>query len=277
MSGRPANELDCLTRVFEDTTMIAERNFKLWDGIYGSFADAPASGPGFAGPAWEEHSLETARATLAQIAAGQPIDYSLKQRNAVLPILVAGLLSHQSQTTVLDFGGGLGVGFMVLMDEIKSPLSRVHYHIVELERICRAGANLFAAQPAPVFHDRLPAGKNFDIVYSSSVMQYIDDWRGKVAELAAFQARFLVFSDAFVGDFPTYATLQNYYGSKIPHWFLNFRDFVAAVESRGYSLVLRSECSPKILGRHGSLPMGNFPAELRVPASSHLLFQRNSA
>jgi hypothetical protein len=71
--------------------------------------------------------------------------------------------------------------------------------------------------------------------------------------------------------------LQSYYGSSIRHWFFNSAIFVAEVERHGYRLALRSTCDAKILGQYGPLPMDNFPAELRLPHTTHLLFQRVGA
>ena len=58
------------------------------------------------------------------------------------------------------------------------------------------------------------------------------------------------------------------------HAAINARDFVGEVERTGYRLALKCDCSVKILDAHGPLPMEHFPAELRIPSSSHLLFCR---
>ena len=77
------------------------------EGIYASFNEAPTVGPGFAGSTWGERSIEAARDAAAKLAAGETIDYSLRQRNQLLPIVVAMLVTQQSHVSVLDFGGGL--------------------------------------------------------------------------------------------------------------------------------------------------------------------------
>jgi putative methyltransferase (TIGR04325 family) len=184
------------------------------------------------------------------------------------------LLRESERVSVLDFGGGLGTGYMMLAATVPDARARADYRVVEVDSICRAGRALFAGKPGPVFLDELPSGGRFDLVHTASAIQYVGDWRAVVRRLASYQATHLAFSDIFVGSFESFVTLQNYYGSRIRHWFLNLGEFVGEVERTGYRLALKCDCNVKILDAHGPLPMDHFPAELRIPSSSHLLFCR---
>jgi putative methyltransferase (TIGR04325 family) len=254
--------------------MTVARGFEVWEGVYRSFAEAQASGPGFDGDVWRERSLKSALEAIAQAETGAPIEYSSRQRNALLPVIAATVLRERERVSILDFGGGLGTGFIVLAATVPEARARADYRIVEIDGICRAGRALFAGKPGPLFLDELPADGRFDLVHAASAIQYVEDWRGIVQRLASYQATYLTFSDIFVGRFESFVTLQNYHGSRIRHWFLNLREFVGEVERTGYRLALKSDCSVKILDVHGPLPMDHFPAELRIPSSSHLLFCR---
>jgi putative methyltransferase (TIGR04325 family) len=256
--------------------MSTDPNFRVWEGVYRSFAEAPAAGPGFDGPLWQERSIAAACETLALAKARSPIDYALRQRNAVLPTLVASLLAGQERVDILDFGGGLGTGYMVLMKTMPEAVNRVRYTVVEVESIAGVGRQFFAGGPGPQFRSTLPDGLRFDIVHAASVLQYIEDWEGLTARLAGYGARFLSLADVFAGDFAAYVTTQHYYESRIPHWFLNAAQFTAAIEKTGYKLSLRSECDAKILGQYGPLQMDNFPPELRIAHTSNFLFARRS-
>jgi putative methyltransferase (TIGR04325 family) len=251
---------------------IAPAPFNVWEGVYTSFAEAPAVGPGFDGPIWRERSIQAARQAAAQVQARQPLDYSLRQRNAVLPPVVATMLSGQSRVSILDFGGGLGTGYVALTGTIPEAIDRLDYCIVDVDGIVEAGRQLFDGKKGPAFQSELPGPGRFDILHASSVVQYIDDWRSLLACLARYNARFLSLADMFVGDFKSFVTLQNYYGSKIPHWFLNVHEFLAEVERNGYKLLLRLDCDAKIMGRYGPLPMENFPSSLRLSNTSSFLF-----
>jgi putative methyltransferase (TIGR04325 family) len=256
--------------------MSADPGFRVWEGVYGSFAEAPAAGPGFDGPLWRDRSIAAARETLAQAEAGEPIDYALRQRNAVLPTLTATLLTAQERVGILDFGGGLGTGYMVLIKTMPEAVARVGYTVVDVDSIADVGREIFSGRSAPAFRSALPDGSRFDIVHAASVLQYIEDWRGMLAQLAGYGARFLSLADIFAGDFKTYVSTQHYYASRIPHWFFNAGEFVAAVEKTGYRLALRSECDAKVLGQYGPLQMDNFPAALHVTHTSNFLFTRRS-
>jgi putative methyltransferase (TIGR04325 family) len=263
--SRPASEPSSETIVTAD--------FNVWEGVYASFAEAPAIGPGFDGPVWRERSIQAARQAAAQVQGRQPLDYALRQRNAVLPPVVATMLTQQSRVSILDFGGGLGTGYFVLTGTIPEAAGRLDYSIVDVDGIAVAGRQLFDGKQGPTFQSELPGAARFDIVHASSVFQYIDDWRSLLARLARHNARFLILADMFVGDFESFVTLQNYYGSKIRHWFLNIREFLAEVERNGYKLALRVDCDAKIAGRYGPLPMGNFPSSLRLSNTSSFLFR----
>ncbi len=251
-----------------------DSDFNVWDGIYGSFAEAPSVGPGFDGSVWRDRSLQAAREALEQAQTGQPLDYALRQRNALLPTLAATILVEQPRVSILDFGGGLGTGFVVLASTLRQAAGRIDYSVVEVDSICRTGREIFAGGRGPAFHSTIPAETALDIVHAASVMQYIENWQSLVARLAAYCAPYLSLADVFIGEFKTYVTLQNYYGSRIRHWFFNADDFIDEVERNGYSLVLRSHCDARILGKYGALPMDNFPPELRLANTSNLLFRR---
>lgn len=248
-------------------------DFAVWEGIYPSFAAAPAEGPGFQGAIAQERAVKAAHDVLTQIAAGGPLDYSLRQRNALLPVIAAMLLDGRASVRILDFGGGAGTGYMLLTAAVPDALARIEYDVLDLEPICEVGRALFAGRPGPQFHAQWPAGGGYDHVHTASTIQYVEDWRSVIGRLAGYGASQIAFSDAFVGPFPSYVTLQSYYGSRIRHWMFNQDEFIAEVERHGYVLSMRCPCDARILGAYGPLPMHNLPPERRIAHSSHLLFR----
>jgi putative methyltransferase (TIGR04325 family) len=258
-----------------DAAMAARDGFAVWEGVYASFAEAPAEGPGFDGPQWRARSVAAARQALAAIARGEALDYSLTQRNAALPPLVAILLTRQPRVRVLDFGGGPGLGYLVLKRAMSDALARIDHVVVDSPAICETGAALFGAE-GPAFRESIPSHESFDIAHAASVLQYVGDWQGAIASLAASRPAMLSFGDIFAGTFDSCVTLQNYYGSRIRHWLFNLDDFVGAVESNGYRLTMRLPCHVEVLGRRGPLPMDHLPADMRIAHTHHLLFARES-
>jgi len=246
--------------------------FNVWEGVYPTFGEAPVVGLGFDDPFWRSSSSSAARAAQADLVAGRPLDASLQQRNSVLAAVCATLLATKSRIRILDFGGGPAFGFLVLQAAIPDAVERVDYHIVEVAGVCEEAARMFDGHVAPTFHTTLPEARDFDIIFTASAIQYIADWKSICQRLAAFRAPYLLFSDLYAGEAPAFTTLQRYYESRIAHWMLNEREFVAVIEAAGYAMRLRTPCNVKILGVDGDAPMTNFPLPLRIKNSKHMLF-----
>lgn len=251
---------------------MAAADFCVWEGVYPSFAEAPVVGPGFSGAIWVERNAREAHDAAASLSSGRPFDYALRQRYAVLPVLAAQALRAQEQVSVLDFGGGLGAGYLLTLACVPTASQRLRYTIVEVDSVCRSAEDIFPSGKGPRYLADLPASGPFDIVHTASTMQYVGDWQAVVARLAGLEARTLIFADMFAGEIESYVTLQNYYGSRIAHWLLNKDEFVASVERHGYTLTSRTLCDAKVLGRFGALPMDNLPPGRRLAYTSHFVF-----
>ena len=85
---------------------------------------------------------------------------------------------------------------------------------------------------------------------------------------------FIFLSDTFVGDIPTYISLQNYYGSKIPHWFINFKEFNQIFMNNGYKLVSKKKTIATRLGYKKILPMRNFKKKYKLANTFNLLYEK---
>jgi len=108
---------------------------------------------------------------MAQADRNEPLDLSLRQRYEFLPALTAMLLENQARVQILDFGGGLGIGFLLLTKALRTLSDRVDYSVVEFADTCCAGKELFAGRKTTVFYDSLPDSITFDIVQAASVLQ----------------------------------------------------------------------------------------------------------
>ncbi|MBI4031692.1 MAG: hypothetical protein HY370_08430, partial [Proteobacteria bacterium] len=117
-------------------------------------------------------------------------------------------------------------------------------------------------------------GKSADIVHLGSTLQYIDDWRKLLTDLATqFQPDFFVLSDLLVGDMPSFVTAQNYYGQTIPARFINvgeFLDFWA--EKMPYRLVYRSLYQP--LSSDDYFSQSGLPETHRIKKPCNLVFAK---
>jgi len=249
-------------------------DFYIWEGVYRSFSEAPSVGPGFSGPEHRRRAVESAREAIDAVKRGVPMRRFLTQRTTVLPAVVASTLTGLAKISVLDFGGGLGIGYLTLLETIPGVVERLEYHIVDLPVVCDAGRELFASAKGLAFHDELPdPAKKFDVVYSSSAIQYVEDWQAILRALTAYRAPAFLLSDVFAGDIPTYCSLQNYYDSKIVQWFHNLGDMTDTLSSAGYWLGLKTHVAIERKGRSNGLEMQNLPEQCRLPETLTLLFQ----
>lgn len=252
----------------------ATKPFFVWEGVYESFplAAQKAQGEGFSGSTYRERSSAVARECLAALAQDTPIPQFHKQRSTLLPCTAAMIVSVKGGVRILDFGGGLGIGYMTLQESMRESLHTINYSILEVPSVARMGEEMLGDKVN--YLSRLEGAGKFDLIHAASSLQYVEDWRGLIHTFAALEAEYLLLSDIFAGNFVSFATLQNYYESKIPHWFLNLDELIEALRGAGYDLLMKTYAASR---RHESvdiLPMENFPQGLRLSQSLHLLLQK---
>jgi putative methyltransferase (TIGR04325 family) len=255
------------------TTIKPGETFHIWEGIYDSYqaAAADAVGPGFSGDTYRSRSLTSAQECLAALQAGRPIPVFHKQRSTLLPVTVAMMLNGRDKLKVLDFGGGLGIGYMTLAESMPDDLARIEYNIVELPEVAGAGRELHGG--AVRYLSELPSS-GIDLVHSASALQYVGEWESLLAKLAEPKPEYMLLSDVFAGPITSFGTLQNYYGSRIPHWFLNLQELLDGCARIGYRLAMKNYATSRRLAAEDFLPMENFPASHRLAQTLHLLLRR---
>jgi len=251
-----------------------QNTFNIWDGIYGTFQEAKAEtlGLGFSGDIYLAKALAAANECFGYLQAKKPIPQFHKQRSNLLPPIAA--LVMKERVSILDFGGGLGIGFMTLLESLPEAADKVSYTIVEVPEVCKAGEKLHGGEGGGVTYlSSIPILTTFDIVHAASSLQYVEKWKEWVSAITKVSPKYILLSDVFAGEFTPYVTLQNYYGSRIPHWFLNFDELSDTFDSCGYQLIMKSSVSSRRLNQFDTLPMNNFPEPLRLSESFHLLFK----
>ncbi len=255
-------------------TADTRKPFHIWEGIYPDFASAAqhARGPGFSGRIYLERSFQTASECLTCLEAKRPIPAFHKQRSTHLPLTVAMMLEHRERLKVLDFGGGFGIGYLTLLESLVREIDRVDYAIVELPEVCERASALHAGRIS--YRTQAPSEGGVDLLHAASSLQYVEDWPGWVASMTSLSPEYILLSDVFAGDIHPYVTLQNYYESRIPHWFLALDALVAVFARQGYTLMLKNFATSQRLDAVDTLPMGNFPEECRLDQTLHLLLRR---
>jgi putative methyltransferase (TIGR04325 family) len=236
-----------------------------WKGVYAGFREVPAAGAGHATAA---HIERTARMTREVRESGAiPAEYGL------LPLVATLAARDAPRISVLDVGGGLGIGYVALRASAPA-LPKVEYVVVDVPEVCAAGAAFFADDRAITFQSALPGDEavgTFDLVQFCSSLQYVEDYAAMLARVCAYRARFIYLLKIPVGGFPTFATGQyNLPDSVVPVWFFNEAELVRLLAHGGYRLVYR--------GTHDRVyDTTNFDPAHRVRQYAHLLFSRDGA
>lgn len=257
-------------------THMAHETLNIWEGIYKNFEEAGGSTDVFAEPLWVERSGQKARRRQQESRLPGFTPPGTGTTAYALQPVVALLQARLGFVRVLDFGGCVGFSFPSLVSSLASP-NDIEVHVVDNESVCDEGRAVFDGDPRIQFHRRIPEGLAFQLVHCGSSIQYVSAWVEKLKELVASGPEYLVIDDLPAGDIETFATLQNYYGKKIPHWFFNVREFVERVERETpYRLCYKARYVGTFFGEVGTIPMDNFPRDRRIDNAYNLVFVRSS-
>lgn len=252
-------------------------NRPVWEGIYKDIHEVKAVGNGFNSSCWVNNSKAKVEKYLAGINERNPIP-PFPLRPTSLPLLAAMLNKYRDDNQIIiDFGGGLGFSYLSFLRSCERAKNYTYY-IVESTEICKLGNEIFSKHHNILFSPRVQklSLAMVDILYMNSVLQYIGDWKALINILLNMKPEFFLLDDLPAGDIPTFATVQNYYSSKLPYWFFNVADIRTCVESHGYTLEYKSKYSSLILGEMQKIPMDNFPSEYQLDYPCTLLFRRET-
>jgi putative methyltransferase (TIGR04325 family) len=240
---------------------------RIWDGLYRSFDEVPSR---YENDFEEKRAESVYRATRILIEESRKhhsIPYEVIGEHNLLPLLAATVTKNDGTLTILDFGGGMGVSYVHLVNSLPAP-SKIDYHVIEVPAICEKGSMLFEGDPRIHFHTDFPDDlERVDIVYVSSSLQYIRDFRGLIRRLCAYVPGYVFFVKLSAGDMPTYVTAQkNIRGAVIPYQFVNVDELVKVLESCHYELVFRGALERVYR-------QTNFPENYRLYRTCNLLFR----
>lgn len=258
--------------------------FNIWEGIWENFKAArdAQQGGGFSSERYLQKATSAFQESFDALKSGQQIPLFHKQRFTLFPITVSLMLSQRqnsmtSKLRILDYGGGLGIGMLSCMENIPDVMENIDYTIVELPEISEIGEKLAKKHHLPItYQSELSLVNKQDLVFCSSALQYIEEWEVLIKTFAQTKAGCILLGDVFCGKFNTFATMQNYYESKIPHWFFSETDLVNEFMKHHYTLQLKSFASGQRAGIDDILPMSNFPKSHQLSNATHLLFTKEN-
>lgn len=240
----------------------------IWEGVYQNYRDVPAAGDGYADERLTQETLAYTRNVLASSRQHRFIPTEVIGEHTFLPLLVSILGSDRDKVSILDFGGGMGVDYIHLVNGVVHAKD-VDYHIVENRSVCESGSRLFENDSHIHFYPSLPTNLDkVDIVYVCSALQYIENYTDLLTSLSDYHPEYFLFVKLSAGDIPTYATGQkNLPGTLVGYWFINVREIESLMSANGYVLIFKSALEREY-------NQENFPAEYRLGRACNLLFKR---
>ena len=174
-------------------------------------------------------------AALSYLPTEEPVswlhsDPQFHHRMVQLGLVAARMGGEHGALNILDYGGGFGVHALALKRLL--PWLRFQYTVCELPAFCDLGREL---NPDIRFVSSLAdAGMGYDLVYASSSVQYMRDWRRLLGDLsAASSGGVFVTRTPFVLTRDTFVVMQRAYGTEYPGWVFNLREFVQAAQELG--------------------------------------------
>lgn len=237
----------------------------IWDGVYAKFGEVPTVGQGFASDEWLGDMERYTRAAVDALRGDRAgVVPSVPQYHALLSMLVAS----SRPVRVLDFGGGMGVGFANVRRSIAGGMP-VEYLIVDNAESCERGRRLLRDFSSVRFMTELPRDvASVDVMVLSGVLQFVEEYEDLLGKLASFAPSHWLFTFVPAGDVPTFASAQlNVPGSVLPVWFFNLDELVQKIEALGYRLIFKSALDRVF-------DMSNFPLTHQLPRQCNLLFRR---
>ena len=240
----------------------------IWDGIYERFDQVPMLGQGFASAEWLSDMERYTRSAVMAIGSGRAgIPENVPQYHALLASLVASVAAVKRTVRVLDFGGGMGIGFANVRRCTFGGLG-FEYLVVDNEESCARGRQLLKEFPSVRFKSELPdESEPVDIMVLSGVLQFVEDYEDLLTNLARFKPPLWLFTFLPAGDIPTFVSAQrNVPGSILPVWFFTLEELVKKFEPLGYKLVFQSALDRVF-------DMSNFPSTHQLHRQCNLLFR----
>jgi putative methyltransferase (TIGR04325 family) len=152
--------------------------------------------------------------------------------------VLATAARKKDRISILDWGGG--IGHYYLYSRTLVPDVEIDYDCFDLPNLCRLGKKLMPEVRTHVDESDF-AGRQYDLVVSSSSLHYFEDWRAEVRKLAGcthtflYVARLQTVSDA--ASFVVLHTPSRDGYPALPGWCINRREFLACAEACGLVLV----------------------------------------
>lgn len=254
--------------------------FSVWEGVYENFSQAGNPSSAFSETIWIEKQRKKILEQFYDLNEKNFIPNHVPSYEYPLTVVASLLMAGNKKLSILDFGGGMGSGYLDILSKIPNAIENCNYYIIENEKLIAQLPNelkdlknlFFVNSYANFSRENSPL-----ILHFGSSMQYISDWKGLITNLCEeLNPEYLVLSDLHAGDIPSFVTNQIFYEHKIPQWFLNYNEVVNFMFEQRYHLIYQSYFIRKILEQEECFPNFALPESMRIHRPINVIFSRGS-
>jgi putative methyltransferase (TIGR04325 family) len=222
-----------------------------WHNFYGQWptlADVPVTEEKSGNDPWAQTIVAGWRENIKASGAQGQDDL----RNLILPLLASGFAGP---LTVLDFGGGSGIGLANILKFARMDLSRLSYVLVETPAMCRIIRSEIETHSGKVVEQIPDTLEKPLIVNAGSALQYVSDYKSALARLARLGPDIFIVSETPMSDHPTYACqILNTPHRKMATWVFNRAELVDELKKLGFSLSFAVARTPQLTHKKGPGP-----------------------
>lgn len=250
-----------------------KRKFYIWEGSFKNFKDVrlKKNGIGFNGKYHLNNIKKEYEQIDKQVKQNKKISIKLTNRIKFLLPSIKKILKEKNKIKILDFGGGYGLAFFYLKQELRKDIEKIEFDLVDMPKITNIIKNKNCK--FNIFNEIKK--KNYDLIFTSSCIQYIPKWKLIIKAFCKLKPNNLLFLDLFAGNIKNFVSIQNYYDSKIPQWFLNYDNFILELKKNNYQIKKKIINQSYRLNKKCFLDMNNFNKKLRLKHTLDVLFTRN--
>jgi putative methyltransferase (TIGR04325 family) len=167
----------------------------------------------------------------------------------IVPICMLSAVAARKngEVRVLDFGGGVGVNYVNLRAGLPQGVA-IHYDIVDSAANRGRWEKHSLRMPECRYHDEIPHDTTlYDIVFASSTLQYVQEWKAVLSAIANKTSGWLVLPRLPITTGKTFIARQNIRflngphagksAGSAPHWFVNRQELLDILSGVGHHLV----------------------------------------
>jgi putative methyltransferase (TIGR04325 family) len=179
--------------------------------------------------------------------------YKKDYRWPALACLLAVATERGGQLNVLDFGGALGSFYFQHKSFFARVVKKLRWSVIEQAHFVECGRNEFESNELKFYSDIKTCIQNesVDIVFISSVLQYIDNPRDILNQLSNINADYILidrtpFIESDKDALSIQVVPEAIYKASYPAWFFSNTSFIKLISEIGYQVIEEFVCDDDV-------------------------------